>query len=80
MKAYIATAVAGLLAAPTVFAYSNTVGFDHAEARSYCEAMADSYQIFQQDRELYMSRCVSSFRESPPGDNGADISPHAAGY
>ena len=80
MKVQIATAVAGLLAASSVFASSNTIGFDVDEARFYCEAMADSYQIFEQDRVLYMSRCVSSFSDSPPGENGTDISPHAASY
>ena len=80
MKAYIATAVAGLIAAPMVFASSNTVGFDPYEARGYCEDLADSYQIFPQDRKLYMASCISNYRDSPPGENGTDISPHAAGY
>ena len=64
----------------TLEAIRDTIGFDVDEARFYCEAMADSYQIFEQDRVLYMSRCVSSFSDSPPGENGTDISPHAASY
>ena len=80
MKAHIATAVVGLLAAPMVLASSNTIGFDVYEARGYCEGLANSYQIFPQDRKLYMATCLSNDREAPPGENGTDISPHAAGY
>jgi hypothetical protein len=80
MNAIIATAIASLLAAPAIYASSNTIGFDPKEARWYCEDLADSYQVFAQDRELYVTRCMSDYRDSPPGENGTDISPHAAGY
>jgi hypothetical protein len=80
MKVRIATAVAGLLAAPVVFASSNTVGFDRNQARLYCEGLADSYQVFPQDLKLYLARCMSNYRDSSPGENGSDISPHAASY
>ena len=80
MKTYIAIFTACLLGIPAAFASSNTVGFNANEARFYCEDLADSYQIFPQDRMLYLSRCVSDYRLSPPGGNGSSISPHAAGY
>jgi hypothetical protein len=80
MKAYITAAAVGLLTPPMILASSNTVGTDPYEARLCCEDLADSYQIFPQERERYLARCISSYHDSPPGENGTDVSPHAASY
>ena len=59
---------------------SNDIGFNPGAAKHYCENLADSYQVLNEDRSTYLSQCISAYRDSPPGDEGSDISPHAAGY
>ena len=80
MKLSIAIAAAALLASPMLYASSNDIGFNPYQANLYCENLAEGYQVLDEDRSLYMSRCIAEYRESPPAGQGSDISPHAAGY
>ncbi len=71
---------AAALTVSTTFAASNDIGFNPVAANHYCEDLAESYQVLDEDRGTYMARCVAEYRESPPGGEGSDISPHADGY
>jgi hypothetical protein len=73
-------AAAAALTASVAWASSNDIGFNPVAAGHHCEDLADSYQVLDEDRRTYLSRCVAEYRESPPGGEGADVSPHAAGY
>jgi hypothetical protein len=79
---YRLTLIAGAaFAASTALASpSNDIGFNPVAASQFCDDLAESYQVLDEDRATYVSRCVSEYRESPPGDEGSDVSPHAAGY
>jgi hypothetical protein len=73
-------ATVALLTGPLGHAASNDIGFDPAQARLYCDGLADSYQVLDEYRSTYLSRCIADYRDAPPGDEGSDISPHAASY
>ena len=73
-------AAAAALTTSVALASSNDIGFNPVAANHYCEDLADSYQVLDEDRGAYLSRCVAEYRDSPPGGEGADVSPHAAGY
>jgi hypothetical protein len=80
MSDRILLTAAALFGASLASATSNDMGFDRGLALDYCEDLAESYQVLDEDRSIYLSRCVHNYREEPPGDQGSDISPHAAGY
>lgn len=70
-----------VFAVSTAFASSsNDIGFNPAAASNSCEDLAESYHVLAEDRSTYLSQCISAYRESPPGGEGSDISPHTAGY
>ena len=73
-------ATVALLTGSLAHAASNDIGFDQAQARLYCDGLADSYQVLDEHRSTYLSRCIADYRDAPLGDEGSDISPHAAPY
>lgn len=80
MKLLLITAGVAMLSATAVHAAANDIGFNPVAANGYCQDLAADYQVLNEDRNDYLSRCIADYRESPPGDNGSDISPHAGGY
>ena len=81
MKVRPTVTAGAFFAASAAFASaSNDIGFDTVAANHYCEDLAESYQVLDEDRVTYLSHCIAAYRESPPGDEGSDIGPHAAGY
>ena len=71
---------AAAFAASTTLAASNDIGFNPVAANHHCEDLAESYQVLDEDRGTYMSRCIAEYQENPPGGEGSDISPHADSY
>jgi hypothetical protein len=81
MKVRLSLATGAIFAAAAVFASpSNDIGFNPVAASHYCEDLAESYQVLDEDRNTYVSHCIAEYRESPPGDEGSDISSRAASY
>jgi len=81
MKIHVVLASGVVFAVSTAFANSsNDIGFNPVAASNYCEDLAESYQVLVEDRSTYLSQCISAYRESPPGGEGSDISPHTTGY
>ena len=71
---------AALAAATAIASPSSDIGVNQVAATHYCEDLAESYQVLDEDRNTRISHCIAEYRASPPGDEGSDISPHAAGY
>lgn len=81
MNIRLTLATGAMLAASAAFAStSNELGFNPSATNHYCQDLAETYQVFDEDRPIYMSRCIAAYRDSPPGDEGSDISPHTADY
>jgi len=81
MKIHVELASGAVFAVSAAFANSsNDTGFNPVAANNYCEDLAESYQVLDEDRSTYLSQCISAYRESPPGGEGSDISPHTTGY
>lgn len=80
MKVHAAVSMLAALSASAAFASSNDIGFQAVAAGHYCEDLAAAYQVLDEDRAGYLTNCIAEYHESPPGDEGSDVSPHAASY
>lgn len=80
MTRYLILAAGAAFATSTALAAANDIGFNPVAASQYCNDLADSYQVLDEDRGSDMVQCVAAYEESPPGEEGSDVSPHAVRY